>query len=262
MTRPTDPLFRLTFFQRLLLVLWVSFISAVIRPTSAVEPPATSARTNTAIIPVSRPDPSWVRRQEAINARARRGDINLIFLGDSITQGWETEGKSVWQEYYGNRRAANFGIGGDRTQHVLWRLDHGNLDGLNKNPPRLLVLMIGTNNSNGNDNTAAEIAEGITAIVAKLRDKLPTTKILLLAIFPRNEEADAQRAKNAEASRLASRAADGKHVFYLDIGHEFLSPDGRLSKTIMPDLLHLSPKGYGIWADSIEPKVRELLVEN
>jgi lysophospholipase L1-like esterase len=221
--------------------------------------PANTAKPNSAIVPVSRTDPWWVQRHDLINARAKKGDIGLVFLGDSITQGWEREGKDVWEKFYGNRRAANFGISGDRTQHVLWRLDHGILESLGKSPPKLVVLMIGTNNSNASDNTAPEIAEGIDAIVKRLRAKLPTTKVLLLAIFPRNEKPNAQREKNAEASRLASRAADGKNVFYLDIGPKFLKADGTLSKEIMPDLLHLSPKGYTIWAESIEPKVRELL---
>jgi len=124
------------------------------------------------------------------------------------------------------------------------------------------VLMIGTNNSNGKDNTAEEIADGIKAIVKKLRDKLPQTKILLLAVFPRGEKPNTQREKNARASELASQLADGKMVHYLDIGPKFLEPDETLSREIMPDLLHLSPKGYAIWAEAIEPKVKELLGES
>lgn len=210
---------------------------------------------DTATTPVPR-DGNWMERHEQINARAKKGDIDLIFLGDSITQGWNDN--EVWKKYYGHRKAANMGIGGDRTQHVLWRLDHGNIDGLH---PKLVVLMIGTNNSNGQDNTAEEIAAGIKAIVAKLGERLPETKVLVLAIFPRGEGPNAQRDKNAEASKLASAAADGKRVFYLDIGEKFLDKDGKLSKEIMPDYLHLSPAGYQIWAEAIEPQVKELLGE-
>lgn len=154
------------------------------------------------------------------------------------------------------------GISGDRTQHVLWRLDHSNLDGLVRADgagPKLAVLMIGTNNSDADDNTATKFADGIKAIVEKLRQKLPKTKVLLLAIFPRNEMLNPQREKNAEASRLASPIADGKLVHYLDIGDKFLSPDGTLSKEIMPDLLHLSQRGHEIWADAIEATVKELV---
>ena len=148
---------------------------------------------------------------------------------------------------------------------MLWRLDHDNLDGLDRPAapgqavPRVVVLMIGTNNSNGDDNPAREIADGIIAIVTRLRVKLPHTKVLLLGIFPRGEKSDAQREKNAEASRLASSMATEKMIHYLDIGPKFLQPDGTLSKEIMPDLLHLSPQGYQIWAEAIEPKLKEML---
>ena len=118
----------------------------------------------------------------------------------------------------------NLGIGGDRTQHVLWRLDNGNIEGIK---PKVAVLMIGTNNSNGNDNTAEEIADGIKAIVEKLREELPETKVLLLAVFPRGEKPNPQREKNAKASEMASKLADGKKVHYLDIGPKFLEPTAR-----------------------------------
>ena len=206
------------------------------------------------VTPVPRSADWWVKRHESINRRAQQGDIDLVFLGDSITQGWNNN--AVWQEFYGHRKAANMGIGGDRTQHVLWRLDHGNVDGIS---PKLVVLMIGTNNSG--DNTAEEIGEGIKAIVAKLRQKLPQTKVLLLAIFPRGQKPNPLREKNAKASQLASEVADGEMVYYLDIGDKFLEPDGSIRKEIMPDYLHLSLKGYRIWAEAIEPMVAKLMGE-
>jgi beta-glucosidase len=150
------------------------------------------------------------------------------------------------------------GFGGDRTEHVLWRLDHGEIDGIS---PKLAVLMIGTNNSNGDDYTAEEIADGIKAICCKLRQKLPKTKILILRIFPRGEQPSLQRDKNSTASRLASRIADGKMIHYLDINDNFLFKDGTLSKDIMPDLLHPNTRGYKIWAEAIEPVVAELMGE-
>lgn len=210
---------------------------------------------NAAVVPVPR-DANWMKRHESINERAKLGDVDLLFIGDSITQGWNDN--EVWKKFYEKRKAMNAGIGGDRTQHVLWRLDHGNIDGLK---PKLAVLMIGTNNSNGKDFTGKQIGEGITAIVKKLRDKLPETKVLVLAIFPRGEKPNPQREKNAEASEIASKLADGEHVQYLDIGEKFLDKEGNLSTEIMPDRLHLSLKGYQIWADSIEPKVAEMLGE-
>src|SRR5438876_11821198 len=147
---------------------------------------------NDAVIPAPR-EGNWLRRHESFNERVKQGNVDLIFIDDSITQGWEGNGKNVWAEFYGKRNAVNLGIGGDRTQHVLWRLDHGNIEGIK---PKLAVLMIGTNNSN--DNTAEEIGAGIQAIVKKLRAKLPQTKVLILAIFPRGPKPDAVREKNAK----------------------------------------------------------------
>jgi beta-glucosidase len=201
----------------------------------------------------------WMDRHNSFNERVKKGEVDLLFIGDSITQGWENAGKDVWEKYYGPRKAVNLGIGGDRTQHVLWRLDNGNIAGIK---PKLAVLMIGTNNSNGTDNTAEEIGAGIQAIVKKLRHDLPETKVLILAIFPRGDKPSPQREKNAKASEIASKLADKKDVFYLDIGPKFLEADGTtLSREIMPDLLHLNPKSYGIWAESIEPTVAKLMDE-
>jgi len=136
--------------------------------------------------------PGWPQRHEKFNARAKqgaeKGDIDLIFMGDSITEGWEGPGKEVWAEFYGNRNAVNMGISGDRTQHLLWRIENGNLEGLEKpkagHAPKLVVVMIGTNNSAGKDHTAQEIADGVQAVVMAARAKLPQTPVLLLGIFP------------------------------------------------------------------------------
>lgn len=227
----------------------------------ATQPTTKPAPKHAAVTPAPRTDDFWMQRNQLLNHQIAQGGFDLLFIGDSITQGWEGEGKEVWAERYGDRHAANLGIGGDRTQHVLWRLQNGNLKGMESNPPKLAVLMIGTNNSNGDDNTAQEIADGVVEIVTTLRRALPRTKILLLAIFPRGERPDAQRAKNATASELASKVADGEFVHFMDIGASFLEPDGRLDKMIMPDFLHLSAEGYRRWADAIEPKVKELMGE-
>ncbi|MBW8884201.1 MAG: GDSL family lipase, partial [Planctomycetia bacterium] len=166
-------------------------------------------------------------------------------------------GKNVWAEYYAKRNAVNLGIGGDRTQHVLWRLDHGNIDGIH---PKLAVLMIGTNNSG--TNTSEQIAEGIKAIVEKLRSKLPDTKVLILAIFQRGpDKDDAKRKVNEGANEIVKKLADNKTVYYLDIGPKFLAADGTLSKEVMPDLLHLNEASYRTWAEATEPKVKELMGE-
>jgi lysophospholipase L1-like esterase len=228
----------------------------------ASDPTATKTRApkpqTSTTTPVARSDAWWMKRQEQINANVGKGDAQLLLIGDSITQGWEGNGaREVWQKYYGNRHAVNLGIGGDQTQHVLWRLEHGNIDGIH---PKLAVLMIGTNNSGSN--TPEQIAAGVGAIVEKLRSGLPTTKVLVLAIFPRgpNPENRLRKVNEATNERIA-KLADNQNVFYLDIGKKFLKEDGTLTKDIMPDLLHLSPQGYEIWASSIEPTVARLMAE-
>ena len=194
-------------------------------------------------------------RHEGFNKRVAEGNVDLVFIGDSITQGWEGAGKGVWAKYYGERDAVNLGIGGDRTQHVIWRLDNGNLKNFT---PKAAVIMIGTNNSGSN--TSQEIADGVAKIVEQIRKKSPQTKILLLAVFPRgaNKE-DGRRKVNQGANAIFSKLDDGKSVHYLDIGGAFLEDDQTLPREIMPDLLHLSPKGYEIWAKSIESKLASLL---
>jgi beta-glucosidase len=211
---------------------------------------------NDAIVPVPR-DGNWMKRHESFNERVKKGNVDLLLIGDSITQGWEGAGKAVWEKYYTPRKAVNLGIGGDRTQHVLWRLENGNVEGI---APKAAVLMIGTNNSGMN--SSMQIAEGVEAIVKKLREKLPQTKILVLGIFPRGADVnDARRKVNIGANRSIAKLADDKMVFFLDIGDKFLNEDGTLSKEVMPDLLHLNEASYKTWAEAIEPKVKELMGE-
>jgi beta-glucosidase len=216
-------------------------------------------KNHSAVTPVQRADQWWGPRHNAVNERLKQGNVDLLFIGDSITQGWEKAGREIWNTYYAPRNAVNMGFSGDRTQHVLWRLDNSNLEGLS---PRLAIVMIGTNNSRGSDNTAEEIADGIITICQRLRTKLPRTRILLLAIFPRNADPSAQRQKNDQASLLASKVADGKMIHYLDINSRFLTKDGLLTRDIMPDYLHPNEAGYKIWAEAIEPKVAELMGEH
>jgi beta-glucosidase len=213
---------------------------------------------HSAIDAAPRTDKGWQDRQTAINAQAAAagGKAQVVFIGDSITQGWEGEGKAVWAHYYAHRNAVNLGIGGDRTQHVLWRLDNGNLTGLS---PKAAVVMIGTNNSNGEDNSVEQIAEGVAAIVHRLREKLPDTKILLVAIFPRGENPNAQRGKVLQVNEIIRRQADGKSVYWADIGHLFIDDKGVISREIMPDYLHLTPKGYTLWAEAIEDQLSQLI---
>ncbi len=231
-------------------------------PAKQVAQPTTAA--NRAIVPVARPDDWWVKRFDAFNARAKLGDIRVVFLGDSITQGWEGAGKEVWAEHFEKMKAVNFGIGADNTQHLLYRVQNGNLDGLDKpiregaEVPKVVVMMIGTNNSNKDDFTAPQIAEGVKACIDATHKKLPQAKILLLAIFPRGEKPDAQREKLAATNAILKTFAN-ETVSYLDIGDKFVGEGGVISKEIMPDFIHLSPKGYKIWAEAIEPSIKTLL---
>ncbi len=199
----------------------------------------------------------WMKRHEAMNARVAKGNVDLIFIGDSITQAWEGAGKDVWAKHYAPRNAVNLGISGDRTQHVLWRLENGNIDGIS---PKLAVVMIGTNNS-GRDQPE-HTAEGVTAIVKKLRTELPDTKVLLLAVFPRGAGPDdAKRKDNDAVNETIAKLDDGEMIHYLDIADAFLDDDGNLSKEVMPDLLHLNAASYQQWAEAIEPSVKKLMGE-
>ena len=201
-----------------------------------------------------KPDPRFQAKHEEFLAVAKKGDAEVLFLGDSITEGWRGAGKDVWAKHFAPLKAANFGIGGDRTQHVLWRIDNGELDGIK---PKVVVLMIGTNNSH--TDVSDHIAAGVKAIVAGIRAKLPETKVLLLAVFPRGAKPNPLREKLAAVNKEIAGLDDGKTVRYLDIGPKFLTADGTLEKEIMPDYLHLSPKGYAIWAEAILPLLGEML---
>lgn len=215
------------------------------------------------------PDPNWLRRHESFVAIARQGGVNVLFLGDSITDAWRRDGsmggKKIWDEQFAPLGAANFGISGDRTQHVLWRIENGELEGIQ---PKAVVLMIGTNNtgfeSDGTTprNSPSEVVAGVGAVVEQLRARLPQAKILLLAIFPRGEKPDhPQRVQIDQINPELAKLADGRSVRYLDIGDKFLAPDGTLPKEIMPDFLHPSAKGYEIWAAALKAPLAEMLRE-
>jgi len=212
---------------------------------------------NPAILPATRGSPTnWMARHEGFVKRAKAGGVDLLFMGDSITDGWRSRGKTVFQKYYGSRHAANFGIGGDRTEHVLWRIENGELDGID---PKVIVLMIGTNNSNSN--SADQISEGVEMIVAEMRKKCPKSKILLLAVFPRNKpDANPKQMNTIHAvNERIAKLDDGKTVTFLDIGKAFLGDDGELHADVMPDYLHPNEHGYQLWADAMEPTLAKML---
>jgi lysophospholipase L1-like esterase len=198
-------------------------------------------------------DPSFVESHESFLKRGKEGTIGVLFIGDSITHRW-LDTQDLWEKYYGQYDPADFGIEGDKTQHVLWRFDKGELDGIH---PKVVVLMIGTNNMS---DPAEAIVQGDAKIVSEIHRRLPDTKLLLLGIFPRGAKPDdAVRAKvkgiNAELSKLD----DGDKTRYLDIGDKFLDASGEITKEIMPDALHPSHQGYQIWADAMQPLLDEMM---
>lgn len=204
----------------------------------------------------------WLPRHEqkladAKAIAAKGGKIDLLFIGDSITQGWEKEGAATWQKHYAQRNAFAIGFGGDRTENVLWRLQHGALDNMS---PKLVVMMIGTNNTGHRQENPATTAAGIKRLIAEIQQRQPNAKILLLAIFPRDEKPDGDLRKiNEDVNAIIQQYADNKHVFFANINSVFLTPEGVLPKAIMPDLLHPNEKGYDLWAEALEPHLQKLL---
>jgi len=202
---------------------------------------------------------NWMQRHEGFLARAKQGAVDVLFLGDSITDGWNRQ-KELWEKYYAPLKAANFGIGGDRTENIIWRLKNGEMNGIT---PRVVVLLIGTNNTSKGDQPK-DIAKGIKTILDMIRKKSPRTKVLLLGVYPRGEKpgderTDKYRANITAVNKIIS-GFDGKNgIRYLYFGERFLAPDGAIPKSLMPDFLHLSLEGYQIWADSINPLLKEML---
>lgn len=202
----------------------------------------------------------WMpRHEQKLKELTDMEKVDLLMIGDSITHGWENGGKKVWDKYYARRNALNIGFSGDRTEHVLWRFNHGEIDGI---APKAAVVMIGTNNTGHRQDDPDDTAAGIKAILDKLAEKTPKTKVLLLAILPRGASPDDNLRKiNDGINERISKFADGKRVFFLDISDEFLEDDGTLPKSIMPDLLHPNAEGYEIWAKAMEPTIVKLMGE-
>jgi beta-glucosidase len=207
----------------------------------------------------------WVPRHEKKVAENRAlvaagTPPELVFIGDSITENWEKAGKDVWASHYAKYHAVNLGFGGDHTENVLWRLQHGELDGLH---PKVVVMMIGTNNTGDRQEDPKTTAAGVLRLVQEVRTRVPDAKVLLLAIFPRDEKPDGPlRRLNDRVNTIIAHAADGKHVTFLDIDAALTNPDGTLSRDVMPDLLHPNEKGYGLWADHMAPTLATLLASH
>lgn len=228
------------------------------------------AAENTAIVPVTKLENDsydWNKRHQEVLEIKTRIQPEVVLIGDSITHFWAGEpassivrGPKAWQSLFGSMPTLNLGFGWDRTQNVLWRIDHGELDGIT---PRIVVIHIGTNNTSttghAKANTAEEITDGVATICDRVRAKLPAARIILMAIFPREEKPDHPRRQLIDASNhLLERMAASRHLDFINLAGSMLKPDGTLTREMMPDLCHPSEKAYQIWADALRPYVRPL----
>ena len=218
---------------------------------------------NTAIEPVPKLEQDgydWYARHDAVIKAKQGADPDVVLIGDSITHFWggdppgPNHGPTAWAAAFGAHHALNLGFGWDRTQNVLWRLDHGEFDGLH---PRWVVLLIGTNNltgtSHARENTSSEIVAGISAICTRIATLSPTTRIIHMAVFPRGRKADDHfRPKIAEINRLLAAYAAQQHHAYIDIGPQLLDASGTIPPDIMGDATHPTDKGYAIWASALQ----------
>jgi lysophospholipase L1-like esterase len=239
-------------------------LSVLLCGSALAQAPAAPSTAAPAARPAPPPMPPATQPRERDDARhrtfvwqAQKGNIDLLFVGDSITDWWRTPGRGLteFEKNFGQYRTANFGIAGDTTQGVLWRMRNGELDGFKA---KLIVFMLGTNNIGRNTN--ADIAAGDRAIIEEFRKRQPQAKVLVLGVFPRGAAAGTPvRAAIAEINSHLAQVADNRNVFYMDIGPAFLEPDGTLPVEVMADGLHPTTKGYALWAAAINDKVRELM---
>jgi len=201
------------------------------------------------------PEPHSPNRHPGFLKQAESGKCGLLFLGDSITDFWPGKGKDTWQKF-AKYNPLDFGVSGDTTENVLWRITNGELDKIH---PKVTVIMIGTNNFGHYKDKPEWVAGGVKKIIDTVHEKIPDTRILLLAIFPRADKGSELRNLVDECNQIISKFDDGKSVRYLDIGPKFLDADGNLPKDVMPDKLHPNAKGYQIWYDAMMPTLEEMM---
>lgn len=177
--------------------------------------------------------------------------IDMVFVGDSITHFWDTTGKEVMAEKFPNNTILNLGFSGDRTQHTIWVTSQKEI--WSKINPKLITLMIGTNNIGWNESDATATLEGIKIILGNLRKNAPEAKILLFAIFPRGKDnTDKFRPQIDIVNATLPKLADGEKIIFVNINDKLINSDGTISKEMMPDYLHPAKPGYIIWADTIK----------
>ena len=214
----------------------------------------------------SRPGPDekgwteWLKHHEDRNRWCTEKEVDLLMVGDSIVFEWSRVGKSVWDTSYSDRKAVNIGSSGDRTYHMLWHFQNGGLDGMKNRNPKVVVMMIGTNNRGEPEAKGEDTAYGILALLKEVHAKLPQSKILLMPIFPRGKTpADEGRIRNEEINKILHTYVDNKTVHWLDVGHVFLDDQGNIKTNLMPDGLHPNLDGYWAWAEAMEPTISKFL---
>lgn len=211
----------------------------------------------TSLVPAPRTDEWAIKREaECIKRATESAPANVVFVGDSITQAWEDPGKDAWAKHFAPLGALNLGNSGDRTENVLWRLDKAPLTRLK---PKHIVLLIGTNNLGHGTSNAQETLDGVKAVAAKLAEQCPAAKVHVLEIFPRGERINNMRGDICQinqALRAWVAAQKGSNFAIHAIGDQFMGADGSISKELMPDFLHLTPKGYAMWAEALVPVLK------
>lgn len=211
------------------------------------------------IAPSAREAKWWKNRHDQKVRAARSGDVDMIMIGDSLVHNFEKRGRQLWYLYFGHYKPLNLGFNADLTEHALWRLQNGELEGIS---PRLAIIMIGTNNGGLRRDEPENTAAGIAAIVDEIQIRSPDTKILLLGIFPRGAiRKHPLRLLNTKVNDLLPTLAEDKDINYLDISDTFLNRRGLLPREVMYDFLHPTVEGYQMWAEAISPTVLELMRE-
>jgi beta-glucosidase len=240
--------------QKLILVAFLAMLASAPACKSAADSdPAVAAPTSAALQPEENSG-MHERNLELVERAKANPKAEVVFIGDSITHGWDDTGRSVWDREFAPMNALNLGVSGDRTEHVLWRLQQGAYDALR---PRVIVMMIGTNNTGHRMDPPQEIADGVGAILADLHERFPKAKLALLAIFPREESRDdPMRTNNDAANALLMEMARERNIHWLDVSPAFCDADGTLSQELMPDLLHPNEQGYEAWAGALVGPLR------
>lgn len=204
----------------------------------------------------------WDKQQEVASLKGKA--VDLVMLGDSITHFWEERNRKLWTKFCDGKTVLNLGYSGDRTQNVIWRIEHGELDGYTA---KTVAIMIGTNNNSQDGTDPANVAEGVKKIVGMVREKQPQARIVLHAIFPRGRAEGTKRAtsrgRNDRTNALLKKwAEEDGNIVWLDLTEKLTDATGWVPKEIMPDELHPAAKGYEIWAEALKPYLREAGVQS